>query len=435
MPAGTALKLTRSQQLLQKAEIVIPSQTQCFSKGPSQFIKGVSPHFLARGSGSRVQDVDGNEYIDFISALGPITLGYNHPTITQAIRRHLDEGVLFSLPHSLEVEVAEQLVECIPCAEMVRFTKTGSEAASAAVRIARAFTGRDLIVQSGYHGWHDWYAVTKSQRNRGIPEFHHHLIAPFSYNDADGLQNLLEQHKGRVAAVLIEPSLLGPPNPGFLDRCQTLAHEYGALLVFDEVVTGFRLALAGAQEMFGVVPDLAIFGKGMANGMPLSAVMGRTDIMKSCDDIFYSSTFGGEILSLAACKATIEVYRSEPVIAHIAAVGAKLLRGCRALIETHNLVGNMDITGFDSRSLFLFRAPQPETGLLLKSLFHQEVIRRGILCNGYHNISYAHSDEDIDQTLEVYNKAFEILSKATQSGTVEERLEGPPMEDVFRPVQ
>ncbi|HOE10052.1 MAG TPA: aminotransferase class III-fold pyridoxal phosphate-dependent enzyme [bacterium] len=435
MPHANPLQLTQSQQLLKRAETVIPCQTQCFSKGPTQFVKGVSPHYLIRGAGCRVEDVDGNSYIDYLGALGPITLGYNHPKVNEAIRRQLDDGALLSLPHPLEVEVAEKLVECIPCAEMVRFTKTGSEATSAAVRIARAYTGRDLIVQSGYHGWHDWYAVTKPLRNRGIPKALLDYIVPFPYNDADSLKSILEQNPGKVAAVMLEPSVLGPPKIGFLERCCKLARDHRALLIFDEVVTGFRIALGGAQEKFGIVPDLATFGKGMANGMPLSAVLGRAEVMKSCDDIFYSSTFGGEILSLAAGKAVIEIYRSEPVIEHLAEIGGKLIRGIRERIQQHGLAQHIEIVGFDARSMFLFHAPRPEDNLILKSLFHQEVVRRGILCNGYHNMTYAHSDDDIQQTLDVYDEAFKALKDALDTGTLKERLQGIPMQEVFRPIQ
>ncbi|HPA45146.1 MAG TPA: aminotransferase class III-fold pyridoxal phosphate-dependent enzyme [bacterium] len=435
MQQAKSLRLSQSQQLLKRAEAVIPCQTQCFSKGPTQFVKGVSPHYAVRGTGCRVEDVDGNSYIDYMGALGPITLGYNHPKVNEAIRRQLEDGALLSLPHPLEVEVAEKLVACIPCAEMVRFTKTGSEATSAAVRIARAFTGRDLIVQSGYHGWHDWYAVTKPLRNRGIPKVLLDYILPFPYNNADSLQSILERNPGKVAAVMLEPSVLGPPNHGFLERCRKLTYEHGALLIFDEVIMGFRIALGGAQEKFNVVPDLATFGKGMANGMPLSAVMGRAAVMKSCDDIFYSSTFGGEILSLAACKAVIDIYQSEPVIEHLAEVGGKLLRGTRERIRRHGLERYIEIVGFDARSMFLFHAPRPEENLILKSLFHQEVVRRGILCNGYHNMTYAHSEEDIQRTLAVYDEAFEVLKEALDTGTLRERLQGVPMQEVFRPVQ
>jgi len=428
-------ELSRSQALLRRAEAVIPCQTQCFSKGPTQFVKGVSPHYLARGKGCRVWDVDGNEYIDYIGALGPITLGYGFPAVDDAVRAQLDSGALLSLPHPLEVEVAELLVKHIPCAEMARFTKTGSEADSAAVRIARAHTGRELIVQTGYHGWHDWYAITKDQRNRGIPAALHDYILSFPYNDSAALERILVERGDHVAAVMVEPSVVGPPDPGFLEACRDLARAHGALLIFDEVVTGFRLALGGAQERYGVVPDLAVFGKAMANGMPMSAVVGKRDVMQSCDDIFYSSTFGGEILSLAACKAVIETYAAQPVVQHLETVGGALKKGCQELIGEHGLSGAMEVVGFDCRSMFLFEAANGNTALAVKSLLHQEVVKRGILGNGYHNLSYAHQPSDVDETLDVYAEVFPILSEAVNAGDVDTRLEGPPMQDVFRPVQ
>jgi glutamate-1-semialdehyde aminotransferase len=395
----------------------------------------VSPHYLSRGKGCRVWDVDGNEYIDYIGALGPITLGYGFPAVDDAIRAQLESGALLSLPHPLEIEVAELLVKHVPCAEMVRYTKTGSEANSAAVRIARAYTGRDVIVQSGYHGWHDWYAITKDHRNRGIPAVLYDYIVSFPYNNISALERVLDEQRGRVAAITIEPSIVGPPASGFLEACRELAHAHGALLVFDEVVTGFRLALGGAQERFGVIPDLAVFGKAMANGMPLSAVMGRRDVMQSCDDIFYSSTFGGEMLSLAACKAVIETYVNEPVVQHLEAVGGALMKGSGALIEKRGLSDAIGLAGFDCRSMFLFKTGDGGTDLFLKSLFHQEVVKRGILCNGYHNMTYAHQPSDVERTCAVYDEVFALLSDAVNAGDVANRLEGPPMQDVFRPVQ
>jgi glutamate-1-semialdehyde aminotransferase len=300
--------LKKSQDLLERAKNLIPCQTQCLSKGPTQFVQGISPVYLDRGDGSHVWDVDGNEYIDYISGLGPIILGYNHPVTNQAIQDQLRKATTLSLMHPLEVEVGELLCEVVPCAEMVRYGKNGSDATSAAIRIARAFTGRDHLAQYGYHGWQDWCVVSTS-RNRGIPGVLRDFIHPFQYNDLVSLEGIFAKYKDQIAAIIMEPVLVDPPKDDFLAEVKRLAHKNGALLIFDEVITGFRWALGGAQDYFKVTPDLACFGKSMTNGMPLAAVVGREEVMRSCEDVFFSLTYGGECLSLAAALATIAVFR------------------------------------------------------------------------------------------------------------------------------
>jgi len=326
----------QSQALLERAKAKIPCQTQCLSKGPTQFVQGVAPVYLQRGEGSHVWDVDGNEYIDFMSGLGPISLGYNYPATNEAIRSQLESGTTFSLMHPLEVEVAELLTEIIPCAEMVRFGKNGSDATSAAIRIARAYTGREHLAQWGYHGWHDWYAVTTS-RCKGIPRRFAELIHPFAYNQIESLEKVFRQYPQEIAAVIMEPVGTSAPENNFLQKVRDLCDRYGALLIFDEVITGFRWALGGAQEFFQVIPDLACFGKSMANGMPLSAVVGRRDVMRASEEVFFSLTFGGECLSLAAAQATINEIREKDVIEHIWLQGRVLQEGLNQLSQEHGL--------------------------------------------------------------------------------------------------
>src|SRR2546422_4445450 len=285
--------LARSREYFARARKVIPSCTQTFSKGPTQFVQGVAPNFLERGRGSHVWDVDGNEYVDYVMALCPIVLGYDDPDVIAAVQRQLADGVTFSLAHPLEVEVAEALAKIVPCAEMVRFGKNGSDATAGAVRVARAYTGRDLVVCCGYHGWQDWFIGTTT-RDRGVPGAVKALTKTFQYNDLKSLDRVLTEHRGQVAVVIMEPVIFQEPAPGFLEGVRDLTHRHGALLVFDEIVTGFRFGLGGAQEYFGVTPDLACFGKGMANGLPISAIVGRADVMKLFEEVFFSFTFGGE---------------------------------------------------------------------------------------------------------------------------------------------
>ncbi len=291
----------KSEDFLDRALQVIPLGSQTFSKSKTALPFGVSPYFVERAKGSRMWDIDGNAYLDFVSALCCVTLGYLDPDVDAAVRAQMDSGVTFSLPHRLETEVAELLVEMIPCAEKVRFAKNGTDATSGAIRVARAYTGRNRVAVCGYHGWQDWYIGT-TLRDLGVPQAVKELSHTYTFNDIGSLQRLLDAHPGEFAAVMLEPLNVAYPKDGFLEKVQAAARAHGALLVFDETITGFRYATGGAQQEFGVTPDLATFGKGIANGYPLSALVGKSEYMKVVEDIFFSGTFGGETLSLAAAK-------------------------------------------------------------------------------------------------------------------------------------
>lgn len=423
--------LRRSHDLRAKAERLVPSGSQTFSKGPSQFVQGVAPNFLERGQGSHVWDVDGNEYIDYPMALGPIILGHNYSAVTEAVIEQVRKGTTFSLPHPLEVEVAEILTGIIPCAEMVRFGKNGSDATAGAVRVARAYTGRDIIACCGYHGWQDWYIGTTT-RNKGVPRAVRELTAPFQYNDIESLERVFGEHPGAVAAVIMEPvGIVDPTNDFLTDVCE-LTRKNGALLIFDEIVTGFRLAMGGAQEYFNVIPDLACFGKGMANGYPISCVCGSRQIMELFDEVFFSFTFGGETVSLAAALATIKEMMEKRVVDYLWEQGAKLKDGCNVLAKEFGLENLVHCIGLAPRTVITFKDESGEESLVLKSLFQQECLKRGVLFSGAQNVCFSHSNADIDYTLRVYRSAMEILAEAIKSGGVLDRLEGKPVQAVFR---
>lgn len=284
-----------------RAAGLIPAHTQTLAKGSTQFIKGVAPQYLQRGQGSHVWDVDGNEYIDYNMGVGPISLGYGYERVSQAIRQQLADGITFSLVHPLEVETAELLREIIPNAESVRFSKTGAEVTSAAVRLARAYTGRDKVLCCGYHGWHDWH-IGVLPRDRGVPQVVKDLVHTFNYND---IRSVIAGLDEETACVILEPMVFDEPHDDFLYELRDACTENGSLLIFDEMWTGFRLALNGAQAYFSIDADLACFSKAIANGMPLAAITGRQEIMQLFDEeVFFFSTFGGEALSLAATMAT-----------------------------------------------------------------------------------------------------------------------------------
>lgn len=414
-----------------RAKKVIPSCTQTFSKGTTQYVKGVAPIYLMRGEGSHVFDVDGNEYIDYPMALGPVILGHNYPAVNQAIIKQLSDGITFTLPHPLEVQLAEKLVEIIPCAEMVRFAKNGSDATTGAIRAARAVTGREMIAACGYHGWHDWY-IASTARDKGIPHFNQELIRTFEYNKIDSLKKIFEEFPKKIAAVILEPLGIDETRQEFLAQVKALTHAHGAILIFDEIISGFKIALGGAQEYYQVLPDLACFGKAMANGMPISAVVGKREVMEVFDQIFFSFTFGGEALSLAAALATIEEIETKKVIPYLWKQGEKLKRGYNERVRELTLEGITRCVGLAPRTIVTFEAKSEQEMLKMKSLFQQECLKRGILFIGVHHICYRHSDEDITKTLEAYSEALEILKRALDEKNIEKYMEGEFIQPIFR---
>ncbi len=420
-----------SMRYLARAERVIPLGSQTFSKSRTQYPYGVSPYFITRGQGSRVWDLDGNEYIDFVSSLAAVTLGYNDPDVTQAVRKQLDSGVIFSLPHPIETEVAELICDMVPCAEMVRFGKNGSDATAGAIRLARAFTGRDRVAVCGYHGWQDWY-IGSTARHRGVPQATRDLTHSFVFNDLPSLEHLLDQHRDEFAVVILEPMNVTDPEPGFLAGVRDLAHRHGALLVFDETITGFRYANGGAQQLFGVTPDLATFGKGLANGYPVSAVAGRREVMKLMEEIFFSFTFGGEALSLAAAKATLLKLQREPVTATLASHGQFLVDGVRTLLDRHGLHDLFGIAGHPSWSFLLIKDARGSTSFETKTLWMQEMHQRGFLTVGTHNLSYAHSESDVASLLAAYDEVLPFIGEAVSDGRLREVLRCTPLVPLFK---
>ncbi|MCL6557415.1 MAG: aminotransferase class III-fold pyridoxal phosphate-dependent enzyme [Firmicutes bacterium] len=420
-----------SEKMLARALKTIPLGTQTFSKSKTQYPYGVSPYFIQKAQGSRVWDVDGNEYIDFINGLAAITLGYNDPDVTTAVSAQLQEGVVFSLPHPLEVQVAEKIVEMVPCAEMVRFGKNGSDATAGAIRLARAYTKRDHVAACGYHGWQDWY-IGVTSRNLGVPAAVRELTHTFTYNNLDSLQELFRKWPGQIAAVILEPMNVQEPQNNFLSEVRELTHKNGAVLIFDEIITGFRFANGGAQEYFGVTPDLATFGKGLANGYPLSAIAGRADIMRLLEEVFFSFTFGGEALSLAAALATMTKLQREPVIETLKTQGQKVVTGLKNLIARHQINHIVSISGHPSWSFLNIKDVPPYTQWEIKTLFLQEMFARGILTLGTHNMSYSHSDADVAKLLAVYEEVFLVLKDAVDHGNLKKYLRCQPLVPLFK---
>jgi glutamate-1-semialdehyde aminotransferase/spore coat polysaccharide biosynthesis protein SpsF (cytidylyltransferase family)/predicted dehydrogenase len=429
--AAPARQIEKSKAWLERAEKVIPGASQTFSKGANQHVRGVAPVFLAKGKGCRVWDVDGNEYIDYVQGLLPNILGYANEEVNAAVAEQLAQGHSFSLPHPLEVELAERLTRIIPCAEKVRFGKNGSDATSGAVRAARALTGRERIACCGYHGWQDWY-IGSTTRNAGVPQAVRALTHPFVYNDLGSLQKLLSDHRGEFAAVIMEPVNFWPPAAGFLEGVKGLAHEHGALLIFDEICSGFHFGLGGAQKKFKVTPDLACFGKAMGNGFPIACVVGKADVMKVFEDIFFSFTFGGEVASMAAAMKVLDVLETTDALARMDANGRLLQEGLGALAKQAGLQDRIRCIGYPFWSLIKFLDADGKDSFLVRSLFTQECVKRGVLLLTTHNMTAAHDPLAIEQTLKVYAEVCKTTADWLSGPDPEEHLEGEMIQPVFK---
>ena len=420
-------EINESNMFYKRAIELIPNATQTLAKGPSQFVEGIAPKYLLRGKGSHVWDADGNEFIDYIMGVGPISLGYAFEEVDNAIKSQLEDGITFSLMHPIEVELAELLNQIIPNAESIRYSKTGADVTSAAIRLARAYTGKEKILCCGYHGWHDWY-ISVTDRNGGIPDNIKDMTFTFNYND---IQSLINSIDCDTAAIILEPFVFNEPQNNFLLELREICDRYGIVLIFDEMWTGFRISMGGAQEFFNIKADLACFSKAIANGMPLSILTGKKEIMSLLDkDVFFFTTFGGETLSLAAAKATIEFMQKNNVQDYLWNQGAKLKNGYNEIAMSLK----MDYTrcsGYNCRTIVSFDSSAGNP-LEMKSLIQQEMIKRGILWSGTHNLSYSHSDKDIEYTLKVYKDVLFILKKAVEEKNILKYLRGKAVEPVFR---
>jgi len=421
--------ISNSLKLYEKLSNLIPAGTQTLAKGVTQHVFGVAPIFLESGDGCIVRDVDGNDYLDYTMGVGPLSLGYNYQPVNNAILSQLKNGIVFSLVHPLELQVAELINEIIPNAEMVRFSKSGADVASAAIRLARAFTGKNKILCCGYHGWHDWY-ISVTDRNKGIPKTVQDLSFTFNYND---INSVLDSMDDDIAAIILEPVVFDEPKDDFLLKLRQICDEKGIVLIFDEMWTGFRMALGGAQEYFNIKADLAIFSKACANGMPISIITGKKEIMQLLDkEVFFFTTFGGETLSLAATIATINEIRDKNVINHLYKMGNQLRNGINQLLEKYN-INYIKVKGYDFRLMISIENTN-QNPLLIKSYIQQELIKCGILWSGYHNMSFAHKEEHINYTISAYDLVLEKLNTEIENSTLDKSLKGKPLEPVFRKV-
>lgn len=426
-----------SKRAGQRLEQLVPGGGHTYAKGADQYPQR-SPAVLARGQGCHVWDLDGNEFIEYGMGLRAVTLGHAYPPVVRAVSESLGLGTNFTRPSAMELECAEKFLEIVRGAEMVKFTKDGSTADTAALRLARAYTGRDMVALCAEHpffSYDDWFMCTTTM-DGGIPDFERTPTVRFHYNDLASLEALFTKHPGRIAAVFLEPARTEEPKDDFLRKLHALCKKEGAVLVFDEMITGFRWALGGAQELYGVVPDLAAFGKALANGFSLSALCGSREIMRlgsrerPGDNVFLlSTTHGAEIPALAAALSTMTIYQTEPVIEHLYRQGQRLHEGVSQCVARHGLEKYVTLSGRPVNLLYGTLGPDERPSQEYRTLFLQETIRRGVLMPSL-VVSYSHTDQDIDRTIEAIDGALIVYGRALNDG-VGKYLQGAPSRHVF----
>ncbi len=437
-----------SKKLLRKAKSVIPTGGQTFSKGTHSFSENYSPSHAHKGKGNKIYDVDGNKYLDFVMGAQPLILGYADPDINRAVIRQLKLGSTFSLANKLEIDVAELLNKLIPSSEQVRFGKNGADANSASVKIARAYTKKEHIAFCGYHGWHDWFIAT-TDKNLGVPKFNEKLAHPFNFNDLESLKKIFKRYKNMIACVIMEPQTVSEPKcmltskcnlnckkyckNNFLHQVKKLCKKNNCLLIFDEVVTGFRYSIGGAQKLYGVTPDLSCFAKAISNGIPLSAVVGKKKYMKLFDEVFFSFTYGGECIGLAAAKACIEKIKDKKVLEVIKLNGYIFQTKLNNLINTYNLNDYFSCDGHPSRTVLTIKSYKSlKSALHIKTFIQQELLKNNILWTGYHCITYTFNKKDIQLALTAYKKTFTKLKYILENKkNIEKYIAGKLLKPVF----
>jgi glutamate-1-semialdehyde 2,1-aminomutase len=419
-----------STRMLPMVEKVIPLASQTFSKSRTQYPPKVSPLFLTKSLGFNSWDIDGNKYVDLVSSLAAVTLGYGDLDVNNAVTEQLGKGVTLSLPGMLEYEVATLICELIPSIEMVRFAKTGSDATAGAIRLARAFTGKDHVLIGGYHGWQDWF-IGSTSMNLGVPQSVSELTHKFSINNMIEIENLLAKLNGKIAAIILEPISYESPTIEFLQYLRKRSTELGIVLIFDETVTGFRVAKNGAQGHLGITPDLTTFGKGIANGFPLSALGGKNEIMNLMDKIFFSGTFGGELLSLAAAKVVLTKVKNGEVIEKLQQNGSILNQKVTQILKDLSFDG-LKLSGHPSWQFLIWDESYFKNLPKAKTLFLQEMFFNDVLILGSHNITTAHNSDCFDLIATAYLKTLGMIKLAEMNDSYDKYLLVDPLKPLFR---
>jgi len=425
---------SKGQELYKRAREIIPGGTQLFSKRPGLFLPEQWPTYYSKAKGVEIWDLDGKKYIDMsYCGIGACILGYADPDVDSAVHAAIDSGSMTTLNCPEEVELAELLCGLHPWADMVRYARTGGEAMAIAVRIARARTGRDKIAFCGYHGWHDWYLsanlgeedaldghLLPGLEPAGVPRCLVGTAFPFHYNKIDELEAIVSAYKDELAAIVMEPVRNCEPEPGFLEEVRGIATEIGAVLIFDEVSSGWRLNTGGAHLVYGVTPDIAVFAKAISNGYPMAAIIGVEDVMQAAQDTFISSTYWTERIGPIAALATIRKHQRCNVPEHLITIGKRIQSGWRSAADRHGL--KISITGIPPLGHFSF---EYKNGQAIRTLFTQMMLQKGFLATNAFYASYAHQDHHVESYLSAVDETFAFIAMAIERGEVEKSLNGP----------
>ena len=432
------MNFRKSKELQQRSHKLIPGGAHTYAKGDDQYPEH-APAFIVRGKGCHVWDVDGNEFIEYGMGLRSVTLGHAYPSVVEAATRELQNGSNFTRPSTLEIECAEQFLGLIQNAEMVKFSKNGSDATTAAVRLSRAYNGRDMVAICAEHPFFsidDWF-ISTTEMNSGVPEAIRKLTVKFHYNDIDSLIELFYKYENQIACVILEPATWMEPANGFLENVQSVCRKNNAILIFDEMITGFRWDNGGAQKVYGITPDLSTFGKGMANGISLSALAGKRELMDlggilhERERVFLlSTTHGAETHSLAAAIETMNVYKNQNVVETLYRQGKRLTDGINQIISELKLNEYFQVAGRPCNLIFITRDQSKNPSQSFRTLFLQEMIQRGIITPSF-VVSFSHGDEDIDRTIDAASESLLIYRKALEDG-IEKHLNGRPVKPVNR---
>lgn len=432
------MNFEKGKALQQLSHKLIPGGAHTYAKGDDQYPE-LAPPFLVKGKGCRVWDVDGNEFIEYGMGLRAVTLGHAYESVVQAASKQMLLGGNFTRPAPIESECAEKLLGLISGGEMVKFAKNGSDVTTAAVKLARAFTGRDRVAVCAEHPFFsvdDWF-IGSTTMAAGIPDVVRKLTVKFHYNDLKSIQALFDTYPGEIACLVMEPEKEEPPANDFLLEAQNLCHKHGALLILDQLITGFRFNLNGAYQEYGVLPDLCTFGKGLGNGFAIAALVGKREIMElgglkhQKERVFLlSTTFGAESHALAAAIEIMRIYEQEPVIAHLYRQGNRLIEGIRHLVEQLHLEGHFGTMGRPSNLVYFTRDQEKKPSQIFRTLFLQETIKRGLIMPSL-VVSYSHSDLDIDRTIERIGEALHVYRKALDEGA-DKYLVGQPSKPALR---
>ena len=432
----------RSLEIYERARALIPGTTQLISRRPTRAALGVSPIYAERAKGCRIWDVDGNEYIDWTSAVGPVILGYADDVVDDAVRAQIARGAIYSIVQESAVELAEELVRIVPSAEMVRYCKGGGEACTIAVRIARGVTGRDKVLFCGYHGWHDWYQAANLGAERlaehlfngiepiGVPRSLAGTAMPFTYGDLEELEGLLQQHAGELACIIMEPMRSGEPPEGYLAGVRDLATRYGVVLIFDEVSSGWRVARGSAQEYVGVTPDMTVFAKAISNGYPMGAVVGKREFMEPASRMFISSAYWDDNIGIAASLACLRELERRDAVAHFNRIGALFKEQVNAAAAAAGLAAQC--VGVAAHPSIRIEVDDPAEAAKVNALFIQENARRGVILATGFMFNCSHGESEVERTAAVVEESFGKIAEGLDRGTIDDLLEVPPQEESFR---